>query len=244
MNPLIIIPSRLASTRLPQKPLADIHGLPMIVHVYNRAIEANVGPVIVAAGDPEIAEVIESHGGIAILTDPDLPSGTDRIKAAMDVYDSEGKHDIIVNVQGDLPTLSPHILQDVLEPFKNNPHLSMATLGNRMIQDVDNPNDVKIALSLEEGETIGRALYFSRNVVPWGEGDIYHHIGIYAYSRACLNTFVGLPVSSLEKREKLEQLRALSHGMGIDVKIVDTEPFGVDTPEDLEKARNVLRPSA
>jgi 3-deoxy-manno-octulosonate cytidylyltransferase (CMP-KDO synthetase) len=239
---IIVIPARLAATRLPNKPLADICGKPMIVHVWERAREANVGPVLIACGDQEIADALKAHGGEGIMTDPNLPSGTDRVKAALDIFDPQGKYEHVINVQGDLPTLDPFLVQQVLEPLENQA-VDMATLAN-VIEHTDeltDPNTVKIALSLKDGESIGRALYFSRNPTPSGVGPHYHHIGIYAYRRECLNRFVSLPVDPLEAREKLEQLRALANGMRIDVKVVQTKaPFGVDTPADLERARQVI----
>ena len=239
---LVVIPARLAASRLPNKPLADIWGKPMIVHVWEKAIAANVGPVIVACGDQEIFNAVKSFGGEAILTDPALPSGTDRAKAAADIYDPEGAYNLVINVQGDLPTLEPALVRQVLDPFAD-PLVDMATLAT-LIKDpheLTDPNVAKIALSLEGEGPIGRALYFSRNPIPSGEGPHYHHIGIYAFTRESLNRYVSLPVNSLEARERLEQLRALAHGMRVDVKIVDSKaPFGVDTPADLEKAIRVI----
>lgn len=239
---LVIIPTRLAATRLPNKPLADLHGKPMIVHVWEKAMRANVGPVIVASADQAILDAVRTLGGEGVLTDPALPTGTDRVKAAMDLYDPQEKYSHIINIQGDLPTLDPSLVRESLEPFKD-PFVDMATLAT-LIEDPHELNDtnvVKISLSLEEGENIGRALYFSRNLIPSGEGPHYHHIGLYAYTRACLNRYVNLPVNPLEVREKLEQLRALAHGLRIDVKVVKTKaPFGVDTPADLEKAIRVM----
>jgi len=243
---LIVIPARLAATRLPNKPLADICGKPMIVHVWERALQANAGPVLVACGDQEILDAVKAYGAEGILTDPSLPSGTDRVKAALDIYDPHGKYEVIINMQGDLPTFDPSLLCQVLEPFQN-PSVEMTTLAN-LIDDPNelaDPNTVKVALSLKTGDSIGRALYFSRNPLPSGEGPHYHHIGIYAYGRECLNRFVSLPVDPLEAREKLEQLRALGNGMRLDVKVVNTSiPFGVDTPGDLEKARRIIENSS
>ncbi|MBS0271349.1 MAG: 3-deoxy-manno-octulosonate cytidylyltransferase [Proteobacteria bacterium] len=239
---LIVIPARLAATRLPNKPLADICGKPMIVHVWEKAIKANVGPVIVACGDQEIVEAIKSFGGEAIYTDPSLPSGTDRVKAAADVYDPQNKYDFIINVQGDLPTLEPSLICEVLDPFQNTT-VDIATLATTIsdLQELSDSNVVKIALSVNAEETIGRALYFSRNPIPSGEGPHYHHIGLYAYRRHILNQFVELAVDPIEAREKLEQLRALAAGMRIDVKIIDTHaPFGVDTQSDLERAITII----
>ena len=240
---LVVIPTRLGATRLPHKPLADMCGKPMIVHVWEKAVAANVGPVIVASADQEILDAVRSFGGEGVLTDPHLPTGTDRIKAAMDLYDPQGTYTHIINIQGDLPTLDPGLVRHVLDPFED-PLVDMATLSAPITDphELSDENVVKIALSLKENASIGRALYFSRHLLPSGEGIHYHHIGLYAYTRDCLNRFVSLPVNGLEVRERLEQLRALAHGMRIDVKVVETKaPFGVDTPADLEKARDILR---
>lgn len=240
-SPLVVIPSRLKATRLPNKPLADIHGEPMIVHVWRKAIAANIGPVIVAAGDPEIVDVITSVGGIALLTDPALASGTDRVKAAIDMYDPQMTHDIVINLQGDLPTIDPLLIQEVLSPFQD-PKVDIGTLGTLMdnMNEIQDPNVVKIAITTLNNN-IGRALYFSRTPIPAGDGPFYHHIGLYSYRRNCLNEFVRLSPDTLEEREKLEQLRALANGFRIDVKIIYTKtPFGVDTLEDLTKARQFL----
>jgi 3-deoxy-manno-octulosonate cytidylyltransferase (CMP-KDO synthetase) len=239
---LVVIPTRLGATRLPHKPLADICGKPMIVHVWEKTVAADVGPVIVASADQEIVDVIQSVGGHGVLTDPSLATGTDRVKAAMDLYDPHGTYSHIINVQGDLPTLDPSLVRHVLDPFKD-PLLNMATLATPIIDpdELTDMNVVKIALSLKENASIGRALYFSRNLLPSGEGIHYHHIGLYGYTRDCLNRFVNLPINALEVRERLEQLRALAHGMRIDVKVVESKaPFGVDTPADLDKARHIM----
>jgi len=239
---LIVIPARLAATRLPNKPLADIHGKPMIVHVWEKAMKAEIGPVIVACGDQEIVDVVKSFGGEGILTDPALSSGTDRVKAAADIYDPQGQYDFIINIQGDLPTLEPSLVRYALDPFQD-PAVDIATLATPIEDphELTDGNVVKIALCFKDEGPIGRALYFSRNLIPSGEGPHYHHIGLYAYKRDCLNRFVTLPVNPLEVRERLEQLRALAHGMRIDVKVVDTKaPFGVDTQADLEKAIRVI----
>ncbi len=241
-NPIVIIPARLAATRLPNKPLEDICGKPMIIHVWERAREANVGPVLVACADQKILDIVTAYGGTGILTDPALPSGTDRVKAALDVYDPEGNYDPVINVQGDLPTLEPTLVRQALEPFEN-PAVDIATLAT-LIDDrheLANPNIVKISLSLQAGASIGQAFDFNRVPFPSEDGLHYHHIGLYAYRRESLNKFVSLPVSPLEKSKKLEQLRALENGMRIDVKVVTTSaPIGVDTLDDLEKARSIL----
>jgi 3-deoxy-manno-octulosonate cytidylyltransferase (CMP-KDO synthetase) len=241
-NTLVVIPTRLGATRLPNKPLADICGKPMIMRVWEKAIAANVGPVVIASADQEIVDIIEAAGGHGILTDPALATGTDRVKAAADLYDPQQTYNHIINIQGDLPTLEPDLVRHVLEPFQDSA-VDMATLATPITDphELTDGNVVKIALSLKEGSDIGRALYFSRNLMPSGEGPHYHHIGLYAYTRGCLNRFVDLPVNGLEVRERLEQLRALAHGVRIEVKLVDTKaPFGVDTPADLEKAIRVI----
>lgn len=235
MKPLVIIPARLAATRLPNKPLADIGGAPMIVHVLRRAQEAAIGPVMVAAGDPEIVDAVQAAGGDAILTDPGLPSGSDRVRAAAAAAPD---HDVIVNLQGDLPLIDPRMISRALAPL-DDPAVDIATLAMPTDdpEERDNPNVVKAVAALAEGSTIGRALYFTRAAAPGGPGPVYHHIGIYAFRRSALDRFVSLPPSPLEKREKLEQLRALEAGMRIDIALVDTLPFGVDTPADLTRAR-------
>lgn len=241
MKPIIVIPSRLASTRLPNKPLAEIAGVPMIVHVLRRAEAAKVGPVIVACGDQTIESTVTSAGGVAVMTNPDLPSGSDRVYAALEIFDPNKEYDVVINLQGDLPTIDPAVIEAVLEPL-NECGVDIATLATKICnaEEKNDPNNVKAVISLVDGGDKGRALYFSRAVIPTGKGEQYHHIGIYAYRREALNHFVSLPESKLEKREKLEQLRALEAGMRIDVVIVDTVPDGVDTPADLDRARNIL----
>ena len=241
-DPLILIPARMASTRLPGKPLADIHGQPMIVHVWRRAMEAKAGRVAVAAAEPAIVDAIARAGGEAVLTDPDHPSGSDRIFEAMRILDPGGRHDVIVNLQGDLPTLDPASIRAVLAPL-DDAAVDIATLATeiREVRERTNPNVTKAVVAMASGGH-GRALYFTRATAPWGEGPLYHHIGIYAYRRAALERFVALPPSPLEKREKLEQLRALEAGMTIGVRIVDAVPLGVDTQDDLERARQTLDP--
>ncbi|MBU2091925.1 MAG: 3-deoxy-manno-octulosonate cytidylyltransferase [Alphaproteobacteria bacterium] len=240
-NPIILIPARMASTRLPGKLLADIHGAPMIVHVWRRAMEADIGPVWIAAAEPEIVAAVEAAGGKAVLTDPDLPSGSDRIWEALGRIDPQGRHDAIVNVQGDLPTLDPEIVATVFRPLAD-PSVDIATLAApiRVAEERSASQVVKPVVAWNAAETQGRALYFTRATAPWGEGELFHHIGLYAYRRAALARFVALPPSPLELREKLEQLRALEAGMRIDVARVDTVPLGVDTPADLERARRIL----
>ncbi len=242
-NPIILIPARLAATRLPDKPLADIHGAPMIVHVWRRAVEARCGPAIVAAGEPAIAEAVERAGGRAILTGAHHPSGTDRIHEALGKADPGGAHDVIVNLQGDLPAIDPADVRAVLAPLAD-PAVDIATLVAECREDYERrePSVVKCVTAFAPGQRIARALYFSRAPVPSGDGPLYHHIGIYAFRRAALARFVSLPPSPLEKRERLEQLRALEAGMRIDAALVDKVPFGVDTPADLERARTLLAP--
>ena len=238
MSCVVIIPARMASTRLPGKPLADISGAPMIVRVWRAAVAADIGPVVVAAGDEEIVSALQAAGGTAVLTDPQLPSGTDRVFAALQAFDPENAHDVVINLQGDLPLLDPASLRVVRETLAASGS-DIATLAARIADaaDFDNPNVVKPAMAWEKGETYARALYFSRSRVPSGAGDLYHHIGIYAFRREALARFVSLPPSALEQRENLEQLRALEDGMTIAVGIVDKPPLSVDTPADLEKAR-------
>jgi 3-deoxy-manno-octulosonate cytidylyltransferase (CMP-KDO synthetase) len=245
MAPLIVIPARLASTRLPGKPLADIHGEPMIVHVWRAAIAAAVGPVLVAAAEPEIAHVVKTVGGEVLLTRPDHPSGSDRVWEAVERADPEGRHNIVVNLQGDLPAIDPAAIRRVLEPL-DDPAVDIATLAVEIRNAVerDNPNVVKVVAALDRDQPIARALYFTRTRCPAGEGPHFHHIGIYAYRRAALARFVALPPGRLEQREKLEQLRALEAGLRIDVALVDTAPLGVDTPDDLDRARALLKPSS
>jgi 3-deoxy-manno-octulosonate cytidylyltransferase (CMP-KDO synthetase) len=237
---LILIPARMASTRLPGKPLADIAGRPMIVHVLMRAQEAALGPVAVATDSPEIAKAVEDAGGRAVMTRADHVSGSDRIFEALNTLDPEGTAKIVVNVQGDLPTLSPADLKAVLRPL-SDPAVDIATLATEIKQPAErtNPNVVKVVGSPVSAGRL-RALYFTRTTAPAGDGPLYHHIGLYAYRRAALARFVGLPPSALELREKLEQLRALEAGMRIDVALVDSVPLGVDTPAELELARAAL----
>lgn len=237
-QPIIIIPARMASTRLPQKPMADIAGCPMIVHAWRRAKEADLARVVVACDNEVIQDVIEAEGGEAVLTDAALPSGSDRIWQALQRVDPQGEHDIIVNLQGDMPTLDPAVIQHVLRPLECDA-CDIATLAAEIDNEADkqNPAVVKIAMTSEE---YARALYFSRATIPAGEGPLYHHIGIYAYRRQALERFISMEPSPLELREKLEQLRALEAGMQIGVCVVDTVPLGVDTSEQLEQARNIL----
>jgi len=242
-NPIVLVPARLAATRLPNKPLADIHGAPMIVHVWRRAMEARCGPVVVAAGDPAIAEAVERAGGRAILTGAQHPSGTDRIFEALGKADPAGAHDVIVNLQGDLPAIDPADVRAVLSPLAD-PAVDIATLVAECREDYERrePSVVKCVTAFAPGRRVARALYFSRAPVPAGDGPLYHHVGIYAFRRAALARFVALPPSALEMRERLEQLRALEAGMRIDAALIDKVPFGVDTPADLDRARALLAP--
>ncbi len=244
-RPIVVIPARMASTRLPGKPLADIHGLPMIVHVLRRAEAAAIGPVLVACAEPEIKAAVERAGGQAVMTRPDLPSGSDRIHEALGLADPQRRHDVVVNLQGDLPMVDPALLRAVLSPLADPAvDIGSAVLPIRDAAERDNPNVVKAAAGFAAGQRIARALYFSRLPVPSGPGEHYHHIGVYAYRRAALDAFIALPPAVLERRESLEQLRALQAGMRIDVALVDTLLFGVDTPADLDRARALLAPAA
>lgn len=241
MNPIVLIPSRLAATRLPNKPLADIHGRAMILHVLDRGREAGIGPVAVAAGDQAIVEAVQADGGAAVLTDPSLPRGSDRVQAALNVLDPAGRHDIVVNLQGDLPTIPPDYLRLVLGPLAD-PAIDIATLVAPITtaEEATSPSVVKAAVAFEGGRAVSPALYFSRATIPHGEGPLWHHIGIYAFRRPALARFVALPESPLERRESLEQLRALEAGMRIACARVEHAPFGVDTPADLDRARTAL----
>lgn len=240
---LIVIPSRMASTRLPGKPLADIHGVPMIVHVWRRAVEAEIGRVIVATDSAEIAAAIRSAGGEAQMTRADHQNGTDRIFEAVQNVDPEREARFIINVQGDLPTIEPRLIRTCLEVLASEPQADISTLACEIgiEEERTNPNVVK-AVGTPIGPNRLRALYFTRATAPSGDGPLYHHIGMYAYTRSALERFVALPPAPLEQRERLEQLRALEAGMRIDVALVDTVPLGVDTPADLDRARRLLAP--
>ncbi|HJM52085.1 MAG TPA: 3-deoxy-manno-octulosonate cytidylyltransferase [Alphaproteobacteria bacterium] len=236
LNPIVIIPARLAARRLPGKPLAEVGGEAMIVQVWRRAREADVGPVLVACAEAEIADAVKAAGGQAVLTRPDHASGSDRVWEALEAVDPQRRHQAVINLQGDLPLIEPAAIRAVLEPLADEA-VDIATLVAEIVVEDErhNPNVVKAALAAS-----GRALYFSRATVPAGEGPHYHHIGIYAYRRAALERFVSLPPAALERRERLEQLRALEAGLRIDAALVDTVPFAVDTPADLERARQLL----
>lgn len=239
-DPLVLIPARKAATRLPNKPMADIAGYPMIVHVWRRAIEAGIGPVVVATDAEDIVAAIEDQGGVAVLTRADHPSGSDRLAEALDIVDPQGNHDVVVNLQGDLPTIDPQVIGAAILPLADRA-VDIATLCAVITRDEEarDPNVVKLV-----GHSVGpnrlRALYFTRAQAPWGEGALFHHIGLYAYRRTALRRFMALPPGELELREKLEQLRALEAGMRIDAMVVEDLPLGVDTPADLERARTLL----
>jgi 3-deoxy-manno-octulosonate cytidylyltransferase (CMP-KDO synthetase) len=239
-DPLVLIPARLAATRLPNKPLAEIAGEPMIVHVWRRAVEAGIGPVAVATDAPDIAEAVARAGGRAVMTRTDHVSGSDRIFEAVEKLDPEGRHDVVVNVQGDLPTIDPAAIAASIVPL-SDPAVDIATLVAVIARDEEktNPNVVKMVGSPISSSRL-RALYFTRATAPYGDGPLYHHIGLYAYRRKALQRFVGLAPSPLEMREKLEQLRALEAGMRIDAVVVDDVPLGVDTPHDLDRAREII----
>ncbi len=238
---LILIPARMQASRLPGKPLADIHGTPMIVHVWRRAQEARLGRVVVATDSPDIQQAVVAAGGEAVMTRPDHPSGSDRIFEALAQVDPAGETDVVINLQGDLPTLPPALIAACLAPL-SEPSVAIGTLAAeiRDPEERTDPNVVKVVGTPTKRPDILRALYFTRATAPHGEGPLYHHIGLYAYRRDALARFVALPPSPLERREKLEQLRALENGMRLDVAIVDTVPLGVDTPADLAKARALI----
>ena len=239
---LTLIPARMASTRLPGKPLADIAGEPMIVHVWRRAVEAGLERVVVATDVPDVVGACERAGAEAVLTRGDHPSGSDRIWEAAQRLDPEGRCGTILNLQGDLPTLASELPGACLAPL-DDPAVDIATLAVEIAEPAEatNPNVVKVVGAAMTGDAARlRALYFTRAAAPYGPGPLYHHVGIYAYRRAALQRFVGLPPSPLEERERLEQLRALEAGMRIDVAIVSGSPLGVDTPADLARARQLL----
>ncbi|HEV7253202.1 MAG TPA: 3-deoxy-manno-octulosonate cytidylyltransferase [Mesorhizobium sp.] len=239
---IILIPARLGSTRLPEKPLADIHGKPMIAHVAERARESGVGPVVVATDTAAVADAVRAHGFEAVMTGAHHESGSDRIFEALQAFDPSGRFSAVINVQGDLPTLDPQAVARALS-LLDDPQVDIGTLGVEITDEGEktNPNVVKVV-----GSPLGpdrlRALYFTRATAPWGEGPLFHHVGLYAYRRESLERFVGLPPSALERRERLEQLRALEAGMRIDVGLVAGVPLGVDTTDDLVRARELLKP--
>ncbi len=239
-RPIVVVPARMSSTRLPGKPLADIAGKPMIVHVLERGLAAGIGPVIVACDDAAIAAAVAAAGGTAVLTRPDHESGSDRIFEALETIDPDRHHDVVVNLQGDLPTIDPALLTGAAA-LLDDPEVAIATLASEIVRDEERTlSQVVKAVGTPIGPRRLRALYFTRATAPWGEGPLFHHIGLYAYRREALARFVALPPSPLEQREKLEQLRALEAGMRIDIGLVDGVPFGVDTPDDLTRARAEL----
>ena len=239
---LVLIPARMAATRLPGKPLLDIGGVPMIVHVLRRAEEAGIGRVAVATDTPDIAAAVRAAGGEAVMTRADHPSGSDRIHEAMKTLDPSGQAEIVVNLQGDFPTILPDTIRAALPPL-DDPAVDIATLASQIhTAEEDQAPSVVKAVGSPIGPNRLRALYFTRATAPYGDGPRYHHIGLYAYRRAALERFVALPPSPLERQEKLEQLRALEAGMRIDITLVDSVPRGVDTPADLETARRILKP--
>ncbi|MEM6617410.1 MAG: 3-deoxy-manno-octulosonate cytidylyltransferase [Pseudomonadota bacterium] len=241
MSTIILIPSRLASTRLPNKPLAEIGGIPMVVHVLRRAEEAGLGPVYVATDSTDIQAVVEQAGGSAIMTHSDHPSGSDRIAEALEIVDPKGTFDRIVNLQGDFPDIEPQAIIEAAE-LLDDPSVEIGTLVAEITDPYEKTaENVVKAVATPIDETRMRALYFTRATAPFGDGPLYHHIGLYAFRRSALKRFVSLKPTPLEKRESLEQLRALENGMRIDVAVVDHVPLGVDTPESLERVRKKLR---
>ncbi|HEX3860322.1 MAG TPA: 3-deoxy-manno-octulosonate cytidylyltransferase [Stellaceae bacterium] len=242
-NPIVMIPARLAATRLPNKPLADIAGVPMIVHVWRCAAAAAIGPVIVACGDREIAAAIGHAGGRAVLTDPALPTGSDRIQAALTALDPQRAHDAVINVQGDMPMLDPAAIRVALATLADT-DADIATLATEITDSaaLDATSVNKVVAGFADPTRPARALYFSKAPVPWGDGPHYEHIGLYAYRRDALDRFVTLPRGVLEQRERLEQLRALEAGMRISVSLIDPAQLGVqvDTPDDLARARQLM----
>ncbi|MBC6981678.1 3-deoxy-manno-octulosonate cytidylyltransferase [Caulobacter sp. 17J80-11] len=242
MNPIVLIPARMAATRLPNKPLADIGGVPMIVRVLRQAEAAGAGPVAVAAGDQEIVEAVQAAGGRAVLTDPELPSGSDRIRAALEALDPEGRHDAVINLQGDMPFVDPAVVAACAGILRDVPECDVATVVAPESSPADrvNADVVKAVLALPEGARQGRALYFTRSTL-YGDAPIWRHIGIYGYRREALIRFTELPPSPLERREKLEQLRGLEAGMQLWAAVLDEAPISVDTPADLEAARAAAR---
>jgi 3-deoxy-manno-octulosonate cytidylyltransferase (CMP-KDO synthetase) len=238
MNPIVVIPARMAATRLPGKPLADIGGRAMILRVLDQALAAGVGPVAVAAGDAEIAQAVQAAGGTAVLTDPALPSGSDRILAALAELDPDRRHDVVINLQGDMPFVAPEVLSACAGLLEREPACDIATVvaAESSPADRTNPDVVKAILVMGEDQTAGRALYFTRSTLH-GDAPVFRHIGIYGYRRAALERFNAAPPSPLERREKLEQLRALELGLSIWAAVADKAPISVDTPADLEAAR-------
>ena len=242
MNPIIIIPARLAATRLPGKPLAMIGGVPMIVRVLRQAEAAQAGPVAVAAGDQAIVDAVEAAGGRAVLTDPNLPSGSDRILAALEVLDPKGAHDVVVNLQGDIPFIAPSAIASCTDLLANEPTCDIATLIAPETKPADrtDPDLPKAVMAMDGQGRRGRALYFTRSTL-YGDAPVWRHIGLYGYRRAALERFCAAPPSPLERREKLEQLRALEMGLQIWAAVIDEAPLSVDNPDDLAAARALAR---
>jgi 3-deoxy-manno-octulosonate cytidylyltransferase (CMP-KDO synthetase) len=242
-DPIVIIPARMAASRLPGKPLADINGEPMIVHVWRRAMEAGIGPVLVATDSIDIAAVVRARGGEAVMTRSDHPSGSDRVREAVESFDPSGEHRTVVNLQGDFPTIDPAVIAEAIIPLAD-PAVDVATLCAEISDPDERTADsvVKLIGTFVAPRRM-RCLYFTRATAPTGEGPLYHHIGLYAYRRAALSRFVSLPPSPLELRERLEQLRAVEAGMRIDAMVVSHVPRGVDTPADLDRARAALSPA-
>jgi len=238
MNPIVLIPARMGATRLPGKPLADIGGTPMILRVFRRALEADIGPVAVASADPEVAWAVEAAGGVAVLTDPDLPSGSDRILAALEQLDPLGRHDVVINLQGDMPFVDPSVVEACAGLLAAEPVCDIATVvaPEHSPDDRANPDVVKAVMALDPDSRYGRALYFTRSTL-YGEGPVWRHIGIYGYRRDALDRFAAAPPSPLERREKLEQLRALELGLSIWAAVADAMPIEVNTPAELAIAR-------
>jgi 3-deoxy-manno-octulosonate cytidylyltransferase (CMP-KDO synthetase) len=238
MNPIVLIPARMAATRLPDKPLADIAGTPLIVRVLRQAEAAGIGPAAVAAGDPEIVAAVAAAGGRAVLTDPALPSGSDRILAALQALDPERRHDVVINLQGDIPFADPALVRTCADLVASEAACDIATI---VVERADpeaqaNPDVVKAVLAMPSGAKAARALYFTRSRL-YGDGPVWHHIGLYGYRRAALERFCAAPPSPLERREKLEQLRALELGLTIWAAVADAAPIEVNSPADLEEAR-------
>jgi len=238
MHPIVVIPARMAASRLPGKPLLDIGGMPMILRVLRQAEEADVGPVVVAAGDPEIAWAVEAAGGRVVLTDPDLPSGSDRIRVAVNEIDSDGRHDVVINLQGDIPFVDPGIVRACAELLAEEPTCDISTLiaMEGSPKERADPDCPKALVALPPGQRTGRALYFTRSTL-FGDGPVWRHIGIYGYRRQALEQFTAAPPSPLERREKLEQLRALELGLSIWASVADAMPMEVNNQAELEAAR-------
>jgi 3-deoxy-manno-octulosonate cytidylyltransferase (CMP-KDO synthetase) len=238
MTPIVLIPARMAATRLPGKPLADIEGAPMIVRVLRQAQAAGIGPVAVAAGDPEIVAAVEAAGGRAVLTDPDLPSGSDRILRALEVLDPQGRHDVVINLQGDIPFVAPQVVADCADLLAREPGCDISTIvvADSDIAERSNPDIPKAVLAMAPDGRRGRALYFTRSTL-YGDGPVWLHHGVYGYRREALVRFTAASPSPLEQRERLEQLRALELGMTIWAAVIDAAPISVDNPADLERAR-------